>query len=72
MIQWEDYGNKVVGFEDRLTPTCKGNITMLNVNHWELCIVGGGGQGEFLNYLRREIFLVWYKGPSWACCPAGL
>lgn len=33
---------KVIGFEDRLTPGYKGNITILNLNHWEFSIVGGG------------------------------
>ena len=45
---------KVIGFEDRLTPAYKGNITILNLNHWEFSIVGGGSLGEFLNYLRKD------------------
>ena len=45
---------KVIGVEDRLTPTCKGNITILNLNHREFPTVGGGSQGEFLNYLRKD------------------
>lgn len=36
---------KVIGVEDRLTPTCKGNVTILNLNHQEFPIVGGGCQG---------------------------
>lgn len=44
---------KVIGFEDRLSPTCKGNIKILHLDGWKFFIVGGGSQGEFLNYLRK-------------------
>lgn len=30
---------KVIGFKDRLTPMCKGNITILSLNHWAFSIV---------------------------------
>lgn len=30
------------------------NIAILNLNHWEVFIVGGRSQGEFLNDLRKD------------------
>lgn len=46
----------MIGFENSLTPTCRRNITVFGVNHWEFSIVEGGRQGKFLNYPRKEIF----------------
>lgn len=60
-----------MGLEDRLIPTRKGNITVLNLNLWEFFIVERGSQQEFLNYLRKDdLFSFLYNETSWRCPPA--